>query len=107
VLYLPQVLSQQEVARLIDAAQRSFSSHPADDALRHRRSEDGITSASPTIQELSDAQMPSGGISEKLGSGNLRIERTSANLDTQVLEEPQPCSWIGKTFFMPSAPPFC
>jgi site-specific recombinase XerD len=35
VLHLPQVLSQQEVARLIDAALTPFPSHPAHDPLCH------------------------------------------------------------------------
>jgi integrase/recombinase XerD len=35
VLHLPQVLSQEEVARLIDAAEFPFSSHPVDDPVCH------------------------------------------------------------------------
>jgi hypothetical protein len=34
---LPQVLSQEEVTRLIDAAEMALSPHPADDPLCHRR----------------------------------------------------------------------
>ena len=37
VFHLPQILSQEEVARLIDAAEFPLSPHLADDALCHRR----------------------------------------------------------------------
>ncbi len=37
VRHLPGVLSQKEVARLIEAAGHTFSSHPADDDVCHRR----------------------------------------------------------------------